>query len=786
MMEKRVKRKLSAILSADAVDYSRLMGDDEVSTVRTLESYRTVMSDLIEQFRGRVVDSPGDNLLAEFSSVVDAVQCAVEIHEVIRAKNEELPEGRRMLFRIGVNLGDVIEEGDRIYGDGVNIAARLEGLAEPGGVCISGSAHEQIENKLALGYEYLGEHTVKNIVKPVKVYKVPMGAKALIEEKKKEKKPKLKKTSTAPGVKEGAGETGVRQILPWVAAAVILTAIIVGVVIWNMRVPEPKQVVRFTYELPEDQQFSRSPLSSLAVSPDGNRFIYCTAEGIRIRSIAEFNSSLIPGTELAIEPCFSPDGQWICYWSDSQMKKIALTGGAPVSLMKPSSYPYGVPAWGEDDWIVYSIRGAIMRIPANGGAPETLLKEETIINAPQILPGGKSVLYAVGSAPTRVVVQSLESGERRELFEGDTPRYLPTKHIVYTLENNLFAIAFDPDRLEVKGGPVSLVEGIARRMTPQYAVSDSGTLVYVPSESTAAGPERILVWVDRKGEEESLPAEPNNYLDPRISPDGTKMALSFNTGGNKDIWIWDLVRETMKRLTFDEATDTFPLWTPDGRRITFLSIRDPMGLYWKAADGTGEVEMLGSALDLLTFPSSWSGDGKTLVFCKNTNYTENKDIGIMFMEGDRGRTLLLSEMHKELQPKISPDGKWMAYASDESGKAEIYVRPFPDVNKGRWQVSVNGGHSPLWSPDGHEIFYRNGDSVMAVPVETEQGFSQGKPEELFRGPYTSSSLSLNQTWDISPDGNRFMMMKQPGTEVQIKINIVVNWLDELKQKVPMD
>jgi adenylate cyclase len=193
MTEERVKRKISAILSADVAGYSRLMGEDEVLTVKTLEAYRKVMSDLIEQFRGRVVDSPGDNLLAEFSSVVDAVQCAVEIHEVIRAKNEELPEDRRMLFRIGVNLGDVIEEGDRIYGDGVNIAARLEGLAEAGGICISGSAHEQIENKLALGYEYLGEHTVKNITKPVKVYRVPLGPKAATSKEVDKKGTTLKK-----------------------------------------------------------------------------------------------------------------------------------------------------------------------------------------------------------------------------------------------------------------------------------------------------------------------------------------------------------------------------------------------------------------------------------------------------------------------------------------------------------------------------------------------------------------------------------------------------------------
>jgi adenylate cyclase len=222
MSEDRVKRKLSAILSADVAGYSRLMGEDEVSTVRTLEAYRKVMSDLIEQFRGRVVDSPGDNLLSEFSSVVDAVQCAVEIHEVIRAKNEELPEDRRMLFRIGVNLGDVIEEGDRIYGDGVNIAARLEGLAEPGGICISGTAHEHIENKLALGYEFLGEHTVKNIAKPVKVYKVPMGPKAATPKEGKDKGTSLKKWRWS-----ALGTAGV------------IIVIIAALAIWNFYLREP-------------------------------------------------------------------------------------------------------------------------------------------------------------------------------------------------------------------------------------------------------------------------------------------------------------------------------------------------------------------------------------------------------------------------------------------------------------------------------------------------------------------------------------------------------------------
>ena len=260
MTEERVKRKLSAILSADVVGYSRLMEEDEVSTVRTLEAYRKVMSDLIEQFRGRVVDSPGDNLLSEFSSVVDAVQCAVEIHEVIRAKNEELPEDRRMLFRIGVNLGDVIEEGERIYGDGVNIAARLEDLAEAGGICISGSAHEQIKNKLALGYKYIGEHTVKNIAEPLKVYRVPVGPKAATSKKGDEKKTRLKNWQwTALG------------------AAGAVTVIFGALVIWNfyLRDPsiEPGQVTVTPEEKEAPKTIAVLPFDDISPDKDQGYFV---------------------------------------------------------------------------------------------------------------------------------------------------------------------------------------------------------------------------------------------------------------------------------------------------------------------------------------------------------------------------------------------------------------------------------------------------------------------------------------------------------------------------------
>jgi WD40 repeat protein len=441
---------------------------------------------------------------------------------------------------------------------------------------------------------------------------------------------------------------------------------------------------------------------------------------------------------------------------------------------------------------VYGMPDGIMRIPANGGNPELLLKSNVQCIAPQILPGGKSILFTVSPTPYKVVVQSLESGERKELFSGDTARYIPTGHIVYALENNLFAIAFDPDRLEVVGGPVSLVEGIFRTMAPQYAVSDSGTLVYVPATAAAAiSPQRTLVWVDRKGKEEPIAAEPNNYNFPKISPDGTKVALSFPTGGNQNIWVWDLVRKTMTRLTFDEAGDFLPLWSPDGKRIAFMSSRGGKpSIYWKAADGTGADELLASASGRYIGPRSWSGDGKTLVFMEVGAGT-GADIGVVSVEGDRTKKLLLHEKYAEMDPQISPDGRWMAYASDESGRFEIYVRPYPEVKGGKWQVSTSGGIWPLWSRDGRELFYRSGNAFMAVWVKTGPTFSLETPRMMFRGTYAFFPTIPNvSNWEISPDGKRFLMIKSSASSGSAseapeprKITIVLNWFEELKQRV---
>ena len=595
-----------------------------------------------------------------------------------------------------------------------------------------------------------------------------------------------------------------RAILPWAAAALVLGLIIAGVAVWNLRTPESRPVMRFDYDLPEGQQLSSSGLPSLAVSPDGKQFVYSTTNGLYLRSVDELTAKLIAGTEGGTQqPFFSPDGKWIGYFSpnDRQLKKIAVIGGVPVTLCQVDQLVGA--RWNEDNTIVYGQYppSPIMLVSANGGTPEDLIKpkpETPLLFFPQILPDGKSVLFTAQTAASskpRVMVQSLKTGEEKELFAGALAQYLPTGHIVYQLpnSNNLLAAPFDLDNMEITGGSVPIIEG-----AENADFSKSGTLIYIPQPTIAAGPMgasipgNTLVWVDRQGKVEPLAAEPNQYWYFRISPDGKRVALSVASASKRDIWVLDVVRETLTRLTFDEGQKLAPIWTPDGKRIVYAVISvQPMRICWKAADGTGTVETLGSATDRSLAPFSWSKDGKTLVLAELTLTPLQMDIAALSMEGDRGKKQLLHEDYDEDYPLISPDGRWMAYQSNESGRYEVYVRPFPDVDRGgKWQISAEGGDSPLWSPDGSELFYRSGESFMAVGVETEPTFNPGKPKVLFRGSYLSAEAPLDHTiWDIHPNGKKFLMIKPPTaageTEAARKIIIVTNWFEELKQRVPV-
>ena len=318
---------------------------------------------------------------------------------------------------------------------------------------------------------------------------------------------------------------------------------------------------------------------------------------------------------------------------------------------------------------------------------------------------------------------------------------------------------------------------------PLGCVASNGSLVYVLGGTGGAG--YSLAWVSLTGQEEAIARPSLNYGDPRVSPDGTRVAVAITEQGNTDIWIWHLERETLTRLTFDEAQDATPLWTPDSSRVAFSSTRDGGGVFWKAADGTGEVERLLESRNRPR-PWGWSADGRLII----DEVSAGGDIGVVDVEEDRAVELLLDTEFEEGVPALSPDGRWLAYQSDESGRAEIYVQPFPDIEAGKWQVSTNGGAIPVWSPDGQALFfYRPGQALLVADIETEPTFNPGTPTVAFSVSGIRGGGLQGRHYDVAPDGKR-LLVRMPGTLTNgadpfTGMIFVENWFQELIERVPM-
>ena len=424
-----------------------------------------------------------------------------------------------------------------------------------------------------------------------------------------------------------------------VALAVLAALVITGLAVWNLKPPDPRPVSRFDYDLPEGHQLRNANRPVMALSADGSQFVYNTPEGLYLRSMAELDARLIPGTEdFLTSPIFSPDGRWVGYYQNGQLKKIAVSGGTPVFLCEATN-PFGV-NWGTDDTILFGQREGIMRVSANGGTPELVVATEgELVHGPELLPGGEWVLFTLtrASGPTRwdeaeIVVQSLESGERRVVWTGGSDaRYVPTGHLVYALDDDLFGVRFDLDALEVRGGPVSIVEGVQRAAaaatgTANFSFSDQGSLVYV--SGAALSTDRTLALVGRNGVVEPLSVPPAQYLTPRLSPDGGKLVVQTVEDEGNVLWIYDLSDDTqIQQLTF-EGDNHRPVWTPDSQRITFSSDRDgTMSLYWMPADGSGAAERLTTAEEgTFHWVGSWSPDGETLLFNVQRELTTDWDI----------------------------------------------------------------------------------------------------------------------------------------------------------------
>jgi serine/threonine-protein kinase len=587
------------------------------------------------------------------------------------------------------------------------------------------------------------------------------------------------------------------SILGWIAAAVMA-----GVGLWGWSRPAVQTrhtVIRLATTLPT----AHLP-GTIALSRDGSRLAFAGGprQQIYVRMIDQLDARPLAGTDGATFLCFSPDREWISYIAGprpgQQLKRIAVAGG-PVQTLADAVAQLGPPVqhWGADDNILFSNNGVLTRIRSGGGTPEILAtpdltRGEQFYAGAQLLPGDHGILVSIhrGGTPPNVnsiAVLNPRTKERKIVLErAGIAQYVPTGpssavgHLVYYDQRtaSLMAVPFDLDRLEVKSSPVPVVDSVRPTIGPfgDFGISDSGTLVYVPGTAApGAGP--TLVWVDRGGTEQPLGAPPREYISnqsaPRLSPDGHRIAVTI-AGESEDIWVYDLDRGTLERVT-SEGNSRGPEWTPDGKRLVYERSGAGTAVLSVPVDGSAAPSVIATHDKTRIEPSSISPDG-TLVL---GFFPLEKGLWVLDVAEPAGAKLrpFLDSKFARFNPAFSPDGKWVAYRGDDTGRSEVYVTPYPGPG-GRFQISTDGGGLPRWPVDGRELFYRNGDKLMGVEIRTEPSFRAGKPAVLFQGRYGNG-------YDVSPDGKRFLMVKPPGGQAPTdQVNVVLNWLEDLKARAP--
>lgn len=607
-------------------------------------------------------------------------------------------------------------------------------------------------------------------------------------------------SATAPGKRNrGRGDR-----IAWSVACVLAVAVLAMAVLLIQRSPKPLQTVRLVSDigLADASVYSQYGTSS-DLSPDGMRlaFVASGSDGkhrLYIRSLDQLQATALGGTEDAESPFFSPDSQWLGFFAGRKLKKIAVQGGAAVTLCDAPDGRGGT--WSEDGTIVFApdIRSGLMSVSSAGGVPVPLTtlnrpSGEATERWPQYLPGGKAVLFTSDThggnyEDADVTVYSISSKQRKKLLSGYYGRYLPTGHLLYMHEGTLFAVPFDLKRLEVTGSPSPILEGVSASTgsgSVQFSFSQNGTLMYVPGHGGI--PLVSIYWMDRQGKFTPIREKPDNYYEPEFSPDGKRLAISLNA----DLWVYEFARDTWTRLTFD-GNNRLPIWTPDGQKITYahLAHAGSPDIYWVRADGAGSPLQL-TEESSRAVPSSWHPSGKLLVIERNMP-DGKRGAFTMTVEGDETRGWkpgeikpLSTSSYAESRWSFSPDGRWLAYMSNESGSFEIYVRAFAGPG-GKWQVSNGGGSDPKWSRSSKELFYSVDNKIMVASYTLSgESFSPGKPQLWSPGQFTDRLGAVN--FDLHPDGKRVAVLKAPTDNADLpgrKFAFIFNFFDELRQRVP--
>ena len=676
--------------------------------------------------------------------------------------------------------------------------------------------YEMLTSKRAFTGERTADLLVAVLTKEPDLNAVPLRARKLVARcLTKDRKLRLQAIGEARIAIDAVGQVrampepqamGLRHAKVFWAVTIALAVIALGLsfALWRATRPVDRPLMRFSADLGPDAV--EGVHITAAISPDGRRLAFVARgpggkQQLAIRLLDQPKAALLGGTENAAEPFFSPDGQWIGFFADGKMKKISVQGGAAITLCdNPDPHEAGAGAvWGEDGFIIVTLTtfpgSGLSRVPASGGTPQAITKPakgEGNHIFPQILPGGQAVLFT-SSAFTggNIEVLALQSGTRKTVQRGGFGRYLPSGHLVYVQQRTLFAVGFDLDRLEVRGAPVPLLEDVAGN----YDVARNGTLVYLSRKpSNESWP---VAWMDSTGKTQPFQAAPGLYFTPRFSPDGNRLALTVGKGFNSgDIQVYDWRRDTMSRLTFTQANG-FPVWTPDGKHIVFrpqaLGAGARFSLRWIRTDGAGETQPLLESKGTL-IPYSFSPDGRRLAFAE---FAEETSFDIWTLPLDvndpehprPGKPeLFVRTPFDEREPVFSPDGRWIAYSSQESGRFEVYVRPFPGPG-GKWQVSTGGGGHPIWSRAGRELFYETLDNRIMVSSYTEKAdsFAVDKPR-LWSSTQIRYDPAFSWNLDLAPDGKRFAVLPRPDATGEQKgsvhVTVLLNFFDELRRRVP--
>ena len=607
-----------------------------------------------------------------------------------------------------------------------------------------------------------------------------------------------------------------RRAVPWGLTAflgIVSTVVLLRAVLWPERPAAATQ--RVSIQLGTEGTLSATD-APVALSPDGTLLAFVArpsggAPHLYVRHLDHLNATLLSGTDEAETPSISPDGQWIAFFAGGKLKKVPAAGG-PVVVLADAPQPRGA-SWAEDGTIIFAPhnRRGLMRVSSLGGQPRpltTLANGEISHRFPQILPGGRAVLFTASTevdiaAGAALAAVDLASGTRTTFHpSGYFGRYVPSGHVLYVQDDTLFALPFDPRRLAATGAAWRLIDSVLTdggRGCAQFAVSSTGTLAYVPGRNIFEA--RPLAWMDRSGVPAVVRAEPAEWLNPDVSPDGRYIAMDIRADGHRDIWVYEWARNSLTRVTTEPTNEEFPVWTPDGTRIVyrvFTSSTDPGGssLAWKRADGTGAAQVLMRAPGMLR-PGSWHPTRPLLAYVAATPGREDDDVMILPIEGDDARgwvpgrpTAFVNGAARERAPRFSPDGSWLAYGSNETGPEQIYVQPFPGPG-GRTVVA--SGTGPAWSRTRHELVYTeravdHRHALLTVPYRVEKGtFHVEAPRPWATRAAWLRELSGYGLYALHPDGARVVMAPPSATDAAAAshLTLVLNLFDELRRSTPV-